>query len=111
MGDEPVDPDAMMKALRGEAGPVPGAPDKSEPDAKETTRGRPARKTPPRSSRRLGTAKRPAPDFSGLPPAMAQSLARLAGVPWPPEGGEGETQTMERASDDSAQSGDGNSET
>lgn len=109
--DEPVDPDAMMKALRGEAGPVPGAPDKSEPDTKETTRGRPARKSPPRSTRRLGTAKRPAPDFSGLPPAMAQSLARLAGVPWPPEGGEGETQTMERASDDSSQSGDGNSET
>ena len=27
---------------------------------------------------------RPSPDFSGLPPAMAQSLARLAGVPWPP---------------------------
>jgi len=31
--------------------------------------------------------QRPVPDFSGLPPAMAQSLARLAGVPWPPEGG------------------------
>jgi hypothetical protein len=27
---------------------------------------------------------RATPDFSGLPPAMAQSLARLAGVPWPP---------------------------
>jgi diguanylate cyclase (GGDEF)-like protein/PAS domain S-box-containing protein len=30
-------------------------------------------------------AQRPVPDFSGLPPAMAQSLARLAGVPWPPQ--------------------------
>jgi diguanylate cyclase (GGDEF)-like protein/PAS domain S-box-containing protein len=25
-----------------------------------------------------------APDFSGLPPAMAESLAKLAGLPWPP---------------------------
>jgi hypothetical protein len=29
-------------------------------------------------------AARRAPDFSGLPPAMAESLAKLAGVPWPP---------------------------
>jgi hypothetical protein len=29
--------------------------------------------------------KRPVPDFSGLPPAIAQSLAKLAGVPWPPQ--------------------------
>jgi diguanylate cyclase (GGDEF)-like protein/PAS domain S-box-containing protein len=29
-------------------------------------------------------APRKAPDFSGLPPAMAESLAKLAGVPWPP---------------------------
>ncbi len=45
---------------------------------------------PRRAAPRLGSAgrpapKRPAPDFSGLPPAMAQSLARLAGVPWPPQ--------------------------
>jgi hypothetical protein len=33
--------------------------------------------------------RRPVPDFSGLPPAMAQSLARLAGVPWPPPEGAG----------------------
>jgi hypothetical protein len=26
----------------------------------------------------------PMPDFAGLPPAMAESLAKLAGVPWPP---------------------------
>jgi hypothetical protein len=30
-------------------------------------------------------AGRPVPDFSGLPPAMAESLAKLAGVPWPPQ--------------------------
>jgi hypothetical protein len=53
----------------------------------------PAR-TPPAPKRpapRLGpvaarpASKRPTPDFSGLPPAMAQSLAKLAGVPWPPQ--------------------------
>jgi hypothetical protein len=31
-----------------------------------------------------GAKRRPGPDFSGLPPAMAESLAKLAGVPWPP---------------------------
>jgi diguanylate cyclase (GGDEF)-like protein/PAS domain S-box-containing protein len=30
--------------------------------------------------------RKPTPDFSGLPPAMAESLAKLAGVPWPPAG-------------------------
>jgi hypothetical protein len=29
-------------------------------------------------------ARRTTPDFSGLPPAMAESLAKLAGMPWPP---------------------------
>jgi hypothetical protein len=29
-------------------------------------------------------ARRSGPDFSGLPPAMAESLAKLAGMPWPP---------------------------
>ncbi|HWK33200.1 MAG TPA: EAL domain-containing protein, partial [Hyphomicrobium sp.] len=28
--------------------------------------------------------RRPVPDFAGLPPTMAASLAKLAGVPWPP---------------------------
>ncbi|MGI9404081.1 MAG: hypothetical protein ACR2OF_06200, partial [Hyphomicrobium sp.] len=28
-----------------------------------------------------------AADFSGLPPQMAASLAKLAGVPWPPKPG------------------------
>jgi diguanylate cyclase (GGDEF)-like protein/PAS domain S-box-containing protein len=30
------------------------------------------------------TGRRSTPDFSGLPPAMAESLAKLAGMPWPP---------------------------
>jgi len=41
----------------------------------------PAQRPPARPAQ----VKRPVPDFSGLPPAMAQSLAKLAGVPWPPE--------------------------
>lgn len=28
--------------------------------------------------------RKPVPDFAGLPPTMAASLAKLAGVPWPP---------------------------
>jgi EAL domain-containing protein (putative c-di-GMP-specific phosphodiesterase class I) len=31
-------------------------------------------------------ARKQVPDFSGLPPQMAASLAKLAGVPWPPNG-------------------------
>jgi hypothetical protein len=40
----------------------------------------------PRVVRPAPKPRRPAatPDFSGLPPAMAESLAKLAGVPWPP---------------------------
>jgi diguanylate cyclase (GGDEF)-like protein/PAS domain S-box-containing protein len=42
-----------------------------------------------RAAKKAPTAEpaRATPDFSGLPPAMAQSLARLAGVPWPPPKG------------------------
>ncbi|MEE8253303.1 MAG: hypothetical protein V3R17_05150, partial [Hyphomicrobium sp.] len=39
----------------------------------------PTRPTPPAPS------KSSAPDFSGLSPQMAASLAKLAGVPWPPK--------------------------
>jgi len=35
---------------------------------------------------RPGPRKPQTPDFAGLPPAMAESLAKLAGVPWPPRG-------------------------
>jgi hypothetical protein len=46
----------------------------------------PTRRPPARpAAARLAQVKRPIPDFSGLPPAMAQSLAKLAGVPWPPQ--------------------------
>jgi diguanylate cyclase (GGDEF)-like protein/PAS domain S-box-containing protein len=59
--------------------PIPAAPP------------RPAQANPPHSNGAGNgskpAAKKPTPDFSGLPPAMAESLAKLAGVPWPPEGG------------------------
>jgi hypothetical protein len=38
--------------------------------------------------------RRTMPDFSGLPPAMAESLAKLAGVPWPPRS-EGDEHELE----------------
>ncbi len=38
-----------------------------------------------RAAKKAPDPPRQAPDFSGLPPAMAKSLARLAGVPWPPQ--------------------------
>jgi hypothetical protein len=38
-----------------------------------------------RAAKKAAEPPRATPDFSGLPPAMAQSLARLAGVPWPPQ--------------------------
>jgi diguanylate cyclase (GGDEF)-like protein/PAS domain S-box-containing protein len=33
---------------------------------------------------RPGSRRTSSPDFSGLPPQMAESLAKLAGLPWPP---------------------------
>ncbi len=48
--------------------------------AQETARSRPMRRT--------------MPDFTGLPPAMAESLAKLAGVPWPPRS-EGDEHELE----------------
>jgi diguanylate cyclase (GGDEF)-like protein/PAS domain S-box-containing protein len=70
--------------------PHPGvltAPDGSNGDASGSAQ--PRRLRAP-AGKRLGKKppappQRPMPDFSGLPPAMAQSLARLAGVPWPPQ--------------------------
>jgi len=79
-------PEAAHRAAESEpAEPAPRAPAK-----------RPARRSPP------PRLKKTAPDFSGLPPAMAQSLARLAGVPWPPQDGPGGSgaATGERSRDD-----------
>ena len=54
------------------------------PEAAPARAPAPARRLPARPASARPAPKRPVPDFSGLPPAMAQSLAKLAGVPWPP---------------------------
>jgi diguanylate cyclase (GGDEF)-like protein/PAS domain S-box-containing protein len=85
-----LDPDVMVAMLRDAANtdeqtapPAPssdaGSRRRSEP-APRTAAKKPARKPPQPRLKQM-------PDFSGLPPAMAESLARLAGVPWPPQEG------------------------
>lgn len=67
-GQQPTPPDMQHGQSEGQA-PIP-----QHPPAAANGGPKPA----PRKA---------APDFSGLPPAMAESLAKLAGVPWPPQGG------------------------
>jgi hypothetical protein len=57
------------------------------------------------------SAGRPVPDFSGLPPAMAQSLARLAGVPWPPPAESEAAQDERQLEDEIAPAGKGGRDT
>jgi len=113
-GTAAIDPEAMAAVLRG--GPEPAAaPPPTPPPPRGSKRARSAAspaKTPPPASRTPAAPanKRPSkkpvlpqravPDFSGLPPAMAQSLARLAGVPWPPEGASGEAGEDQRELED-----------
>ncbi len=80
-GTEPVQqrPRSAPRAKRPRTAPP-------TPAATATRASTPAAKRPAASKKPV-LPQRPVPDFSGLPPAMAQSLARLAGVPWPPEGG------------------------
>jgi hypothetical protein len=110
----PIDPEAMAAVLRG--GPEPAAaPPPTPPPVRGSKRTRsadsPAKKPPPasrapaaaankRPTKKTVMPQRPVPDFSGLPPAMAQSLARLAGVPWPPEGANGEAGEDQRELED-----------
>lgn len=71
---EPFEPNPIVSALsQPPEEALPPAPPQQRPRA-------PA---PPRAAPKPRT--RPVPDFSGLPPAMAESLAKLAGVPWPPQ--------------------------
>jgi hypothetical protein len=57
----------------------------SEPAAAAPANGQRRARLGRRAAKKAPEPPRPTPDFSGLPPAMAQSLARLAGVPWPPQ--------------------------
>jgi diguanylate cyclase (GGDEF)-like protein/PAS domain S-box-containing protein len=93
-----LDADAMAAALRRAPPPAePQPPPAARPPSQEPKPPRldpapaaasraPVAPAARRPSKKTVMPQRPVPDFSGLPPAMAQSLARLAGVPWPPEG-------------------------
>ena len=101
--EPPLDMSAIAAALRraeADGAEAPAVPSEPEPplsprrqrsapaprqSAPQAAQGRPAAPPARRPPARLAQPKRPVPDFSGLPPAMAQSLARLAGVPWPPQ--------------------------
>jgi diguanylate cyclase (GGDEF)-like protein/PAS domain S-box-containing protein len=87
---EPAESNPLVAALAQDAEPAPAPRPSTGMFAPLPSR--PAGSAP--RARRLGTnglkraAAQPAPDFSHLPPAMAKSLAKLAGVPWPPDGEE-----------------------
>jgi diguanylate cyclase (GGDEF)-like protein/PAS domain S-box-containing protein len=81
-------PKPQREVKRPRAAPKPAATASSAPRAPDGAAKRPAKKPV--------LPQRPVPDFSGLPPAMAQSLARLAGVPWPPDGSGAGAETDER---------------
>jgi hypothetical protein len=91
--EPPIDTDAMAAALRASSGrdPLPPpAPATEAAPSPSSAAAAPHRSRAPGAAAARRTARKPArprptPDFSGLPPAMAQSLARLAGVPWPPQ--------------------------
>ena len=96
--DDSIDPDAMAAALlrvepkeprSAQREPKRPPPAQPPPPAATVSRGSAAAAKRP-ANKKTVLPQRPVPDFSGLPPAMAQSLARLAGVPWPPEGDAGE---------------------
>jgi len=98
----PLDTEAMAAALRQQTTQPEAPPAAAVPPARPRAHAASTAKRPPR---RPAPAKRPVPDFSGLPPAMAQSLARLAGVPWPPPP-DGETQD-ERQLEEEGSGGNG----
>ncbi len=95
---------AAAKADQPEPAPAPSETAQIDPSATSSPPANAPRQTaraPAKPAPKPAAAKRPAkpapppppprqmPDFSGLPPAMAQSLAKLAGVPWPPQQGSG----------------------
>jgi len=100
---EPFEPNPLLAALAQEPLPpeLPHHPEPAPPPLQPSFAPPPSRPMAPRApahrphagpngaSNGAGNGVKPAarrtiPDFSGLPPAMAESLAKLAGVPWPP---------------------------
>ena len=98
LGHQPMPPQTGEAQPPMAAAPVRGAPPQEPPPsqaARQDPTTRPVRNAPrsgqsakprlgPAANRISGASKPTKPDFSGLPPAMAESLAKLAGVPWPP---------------------------
>ncbi|MFA5898670.1 MAG: EAL domain-containing protein [Hyphomicrobium sp.] len=82
-----AEPNPLVAAMAAQQEQPPPAPPQARP-AKAAPRSPVAQPTQP-ARKVAGSAAKPAapksaPDFSGLPPAMAESLAKLAGLPWPP---------------------------
>ncbi len=71
----PPDPDAMLAALNAQS---------DAPTAEERL-GSALSQQPDPSAGQASSNTNSLPDLTGLPPHMAASLAKLAGVPWPPE--------------------------
>jgi len=96
--EEPFEPNPLLAALAQD--PLPDSPLPPQPlFAPMTPRAAALQHRPNGASNGAGNGAKPAvrrtmPDFSGLPPAMAESLAKLAGVPWPPRS-EGDEHELE----------------
>jgi len=69
---------AMTRETAGQSAPPPPFPQVTAPSGPAMPRAINGAENGAKSPARK------APDFAGLPPAMAESLAKLAGVPWPP---------------------------
>ncbi len=94
----PPEPDVLAEALRASpeaasAGEQPAAPPPIQKDE-------PAQPNQPAQFKPVAPVQSSAADFSGLPPQMAASLAKLAGVPWPPKP-EGESKKDEESKEES----------
>jgi hypothetical protein len=88
----------LAEALRASpeaasAGEQPAAPPPIQKDE-------PAQPNQPAQFKPVAPVQSSAADFSGLPPQMAASLAKLAGVPWPPKP-EGESKKDEESKEES----------
>ena len=76
------DPAVLATALRPPPEPAPAGRPAARAPAQVDQPTKPKQPTPPKpGAPEISIAA----DFSGLPPQMAASLAKLAGVPWPPK--------------------------
>jgi hypothetical protein len=73
------EPDVLAAALRQPPEAAPAGKSAAAAHTRMAQPNEPTRPKPPSPSNSS------APDFSGLSPQMAASLAKLAGIPWPPK--------------------------